>query len=176
MLTLGQAAKETGVSKPTLSKAIKNGRLSAYKNDKGEFCIDPSELFRVYAPASKATGKGLHEETGANTQWQPPGPDLASSMWANMEAMRERERRQFEATIEDLRSERDRLLRVIEGHAETVRQLTHQPQQPMPDSEIKPWWACRPWLWAALALSLVLLAVVEWYAGYLQRFGLEGWE
>jgi len=47
-LTLGQASKEAGISKPSLSAAIKKGRLSAYKNDAGTYEIDPAELFRVY--------------------------------------------------------------------------------------------------------------------------------
>ena len=47
MLTLGQAAKETGLSKPSISKAIKTGRLSAVKTENGEYQIDPVELFRA---------------------------------------------------------------------------------------------------------------------------------
>ncbi len=50
MLSLTEASKETGKGRTTLFKAIKTGRLSATKNDKGEYQIDASELFRVYAP------------------------------------------------------------------------------------------------------------------------------
>jgi hypothetical protein len=46
--TLGEAAKATGKSKATISKAIKSGRISAKKGDTGAFAIDPSELHRVY--------------------------------------------------------------------------------------------------------------------------------
>ena len=46
--TLGQAAKAVGKAKGTISNAIKSGRLSASKNDKGQYEIDPSELHRVY--------------------------------------------------------------------------------------------------------------------------------
>lgn len=49
-LTLGQAAKEIGLSKTALSNAIKSGRLSAKKSDVGSYEIDPAELFRVYPP------------------------------------------------------------------------------------------------------------------------------
>ena len=46
--TLGQAAKEVGKSKGTLSNMIKNGKLSvAEKTDKG-YKIEASELFRVF--------------------------------------------------------------------------------------------------------------------------------
>lgn len=52
-ITVGQAAKETGKSKSTISRAIKSGRLSAAKDGTG-FLIDPSELFRVYgAPVAQ---------------------------------------------------------------------------------------------------------------------------
>jgi excisionase family DNA binding protein len=34
--TLGQAAKATGLSKPTISEAIKKGRISARKNESGQ--------------------------------------------------------------------------------------------------------------------------------------------
>jgi excisionase family DNA binding protein len=47
MFTLGTAAKHVGKSKPTISKAIKDGRLSATKVN-GVFEIEPSELLRVF--------------------------------------------------------------------------------------------------------------------------------
>jgi excisionase family DNA binding protein len=47
MLTLGQAAKAAGISKPYLSKLIKQGRISARKLENGEYRIDPSELDRI---------------------------------------------------------------------------------------------------------------------------------
>lgn len=44
--TLGEAAKAVGFSKPTLSRAIKNGKLSAKKLEDGSYQIDASELER----------------------------------------------------------------------------------------------------------------------------------
>ena len=46
MVTLGNAAKQLGISKPTLSKAISKGHLSAARREDGSFAIDPSELVR----------------------------------------------------------------------------------------------------------------------------------
>jgi hypothetical protein len=54
-LSLGQAAKETGMDKSTISRAIKSGKLSATRKENGGYEIDPAELFRVFAPASKKT-------------------------------------------------------------------------------------------------------------------------
>jgi hypothetical protein len=52
-LSLGQAAKETGVDKSTISRAIKSGKLSAHRKESGGYEIDPAELFRVFSPASQ---------------------------------------------------------------------------------------------------------------------------
>ncbi len=46
--TLNQAAKETKRAKSTILNAIKVGRLSAPKDDLGNYKIDAAELFRVY--------------------------------------------------------------------------------------------------------------------------------
>ena len=56
MFTMGQAAIEAGVSKATLSRAIKSGKVSAKKNENGGWDIDPAELFRVYPPRNTSNG------------------------------------------------------------------------------------------------------------------------
>jgi|NGEPerStandDraft_6_1074524.scaffolds.fasta_scaffold113352_3 hypothetical protein len=55
MLTLTEAAKEVGLSRPAIFNAIKRGRLSATKDAQGRFIIDPAELFRVYKPVNNVT-------------------------------------------------------------------------------------------------------------------------
>src|SRR4051812_7869408 len=67
-LTLGQAAKLTGLGKTTLARAIKAGRLSATRSEPGSYSIDAAELARVYpfpAPAADqdATGTVVHHAT-----------------------------------------------------------------------------------------------------------------
>lgn len=47
-LTLNQAAKTCGRSKSTLLEAIRAGRMSAPKDDRGRYVIDPAELHRVF--------------------------------------------------------------------------------------------------------------------------------
>jgi hypothetical protein len=69
--TLGQASKATGVSKPTLSRAIKRGTISARRNPDGTFAIEPAELHRVYPPvsadSSTATGPLVFHEPAHET-------------------------------------------------------------------------------------------------------------
>ena len=55
-LSLNKAAKEASVAKSTLLEALNSGRMSAGKNDKGHWQIDPSELFRVF-PKTGYTGR-----------------------------------------------------------------------------------------------------------------------
>jgi len=55
--TLGQAAIAVKKSKSTISKAVKNGLISAEKQPNGSFKIDPSELHRVF-PAN-----GVNEQS-----------------------------------------------------------------------------------------------------------------
>ena len=47
-LTLNQAAKACGRSKSTLLNAINSGRMSAPKDDRGRYTIDPAELHRAF--------------------------------------------------------------------------------------------------------------------------------
>lgn len=48
LLSLSKAAKQSKKSKSVLAGAIKSGRLSATKDDKGHWQIDTAELFRAY--------------------------------------------------------------------------------------------------------------------------------
>lgn len=46
--TLGTAATETGKSKSTILRAIRDGRLSYREKNSAGYQIDPAELFRVF--------------------------------------------------------------------------------------------------------------------------------
>src|SRR5919199_4048816 len=47
ILSLGQAAKQAGITKATLARYIKSGRISAAKQSDGSYHIDASELDRI---------------------------------------------------------------------------------------------------------------------------------
>jgi len=46
--TLGQAAKVVGMSKTSILRSIKSGRISAGRDEFGNWAIEPCELHRVY--------------------------------------------------------------------------------------------------------------------------------
>lgn len=49
-VSIREAVKLYQVSRPTLTKALQNGKISGVQDGKGQWQIDPSELARVYQP------------------------------------------------------------------------------------------------------------------------------
>lgn len=56
-LSPAEAAKHVGLTKQSIIKAIRSGRVSAVKDAKGEWRIEPVELFRVWPAINHDTGK-----------------------------------------------------------------------------------------------------------------------
>lgn len=54
-LSASQAAKKVGKSVPTITRAIKKGKLTANPRDGGGWIIDAAELFRVWPAVSNET-------------------------------------------------------------------------------------------------------------------------
>lgn len=122
--TLGQAAKASGKSKPTISRAIQSGKLSAQRQENGSYLIDPAELVRVYPTVTdngNETGDMERSETVTESKSLQAIVDV-------MREERERERRQLQDTIDDLR---DRLTQEAserrEAQTRLTALLTHQP-------------------------------------------------
>lgn len=80
--TLGEAAKATGKSKPTLSRAIKKGTISAVKNENGSYTIDPTELHRVYPPLPSTSNDTVSVKPSAT-------PNDNSALQREVELLRE---------------------------------------------------------------------------------------
>ena len=106
MLTLGQAAKEAGVSKTTISRAVKSGRISASRNDKGEYNIDPAELFRVY-PRNGVNGESDSSMERHATVVSPPALTVEIDLLKEKLRFMEEQNAHFKDQISDLRDDRD---------------------------------------------------------------------
>lgn len=101
--TLGEAAKATGMSKATISKSIKNGRISASKDETGTFRIDPSELHRVYPPTVSSEQKETPESTPTKADIDGTIRELRARLEAAQERLSDKD-----TVIADLREDRDR--------------------------------------------------------------------
>jgi hypothetical protein len=102
--TLNKAAKLSGRAKSTISKAIKDGRLSAHKNSNGGYEIDGSELHRVFPfPADDQTPVPPSNTKGEPTN-TPSDADLLSLKVTMLEAALET----AHETVSDLRKRLDK--------------------------------------------------------------------
>ena len=135
MYTLTQAAAATGKQRPAIWKAIKSGRLSASKDENNQWRIDPAELHRVYPVVADRNGLDAVPMQPQETTGQADETNLLRQ-----------EVRFLRDQVEDLRTERDRLLKVVERQADSIRQLTDQ-RQPAPEPPSRSTGRRRIWLW-----------------------------
>ncbi|WP_248633984.1 DNA-binding protein [Novosphingobium nitrogenifigens] len=105
--TLGEAAKATGISKASISRAINSGRISATKKDDGSFSIEPVELHRVYPPKSAVPVSVTVNETIRNTDADARNTSDSNVLQARLDAALE-QLRDRDRTVEDLRHRLDR--------------------------------------------------------------------
>jgi hypothetical protein len=157
--TLGQAAKATGRSKAGLLDAIRGGRLSASRDDKNQWQIDPAELHRVYPLIVQQDVKAEQEQTPLNPS------DLTH--FQEKTAFLERIISGLENERDDLRRRLDAEAVAREKAADDVRRLTLllTDQRPPAPTQIEPEPApppVRPFLWFTLAAAA--LGAVWWYA------------
>lgn len=138
MLSLREAAEETGKTKPAILKAIKSGRISATKNQSGEWQIDPAELFRVY-PRHKPENDN-QPETGLRREIE--------GLQGEVDGLRKENR--------SLREDKERLVSDVEEWREQAKAarllLTDQStKRPEPRS---------PWGWVSVGAAVLILVAI----------------
>jgi hypothetical protein len=121
MYSLKQAAEAVGRGKPAILRAIQRGLISAQRNAKNEWLIDPAELHRVYPPVA---GNGAQ----SNETERHATPDATEVLQGENALLREQ--------IELLKDERQDLRRRLDQSEAERREtqgkltalLTHQPK------------------------------------------------
>ena len=98
-LTLGQAAKQAGISKSYLSRLVKSGKISGERQENGELRIDASELSRLADIRPHVQNAG----NSASERLETPREQV---LQREVELLREL-LRDKEQTLADVRSERD---------------------------------------------------------------------
>ena len=107
--SLSGAARAAGKSRATIQRAIKAGKISASKDENGNYCIDVSELNRVYPLQKDETGEMLREhvyETLRNSKNETVKQSEISILQAELAASRQMIEERGK-TIEDLRTRLD---------------------------------------------------------------------
>lgn len=124
VLSAKEAAEHVGMSRQAIIKAIRRGKISAVKNHNGEWQIDPSELFRVYKSVDSvySNTKGqvedrIQEVTGVSS--------------SEIKLLRELIEH-LKTDKEDLKADRERLLKLLEEQSASLKALTDQrtPERP----------------------------------------------
>lgn len=126
-VTLGEAARRTGLSKATLSRKVRNGEFSVReRGSDGAYRIDPSELLRFMdaARVQRATRLTEVEETVEPAPQTPETPleirvalaearladlkALADKQLADLKALTDTQIADLRKLLEEVRADRDR--------------------------------------------------------------------
>lgn len=137
-LTLGQAAKTAKRAKGTLSKALNNHEISAEKDGKGRWQIEPSELQRWMDSNPLPNTQENQSETPVETPENTNGNSalatevkLLREQIDKIETMHDRERQHLVDQIEDLKTEAERRSREhMQALAVLTDQRTKEPETP----------------------------------------------
>ena len=131
-LSASQAAKKTGKSVPTITRAIKSGKISAEKTKSGGYQIEASELFRVFNAVTEepnAKGNSLGDET---PQKDAKNAAEASLLQEKIDAL--------ETALADAKAERDEW----RDQAKRLALALPSPQASTDSNLRRPWW--KRWL------------------------------
>lgn len=112
-LSPAEAGKQVGLTKQSIIKAIRSGRLSAEKDANGGWCIEPVELFRVWPPVTQVSG---NDGVKVDASTPPESPEVVALL---------------KAQIDDLRADRDHW----RDMAERLALTDQRPRSPATDVE-----------------------------------------
>lgn len=149
MITLGNAAKQLGVSKPTISKAIAKGQLSAQRREDGSFAIDPAELMRWWEGVrhrfqpqpvydfQRATPSGDAEVLPSNPADTSNAGNSSADVAARLATL-EAEVKGMRNLLAEVKQSRDDW----KAQAERLTLALPAPEKPAPQvpAEPRPWW------------------------------------
>jgi len=121
-ISLAVAGKLTGLHKVSILRAIRKGKISAEKDEHGEWRLQPAELFRVYPPVPEQ-----HNGNGEEQQYAAP---LAAALEAEISALKQLNQ-MLRDQLDDTRGQRDKWEQAAQM---ALRQL------PAPKTPTRFWW------------------------------------
>ncbi len=124
-LSIREAVKHFDVSRPTLTKALKSGKIAGVQDGQGQWHIDPSELARIYKTRKPEAVNAVSDEPGNLSIANTP---LAAEVEVLRERLAQAEQRAAVAEAEkrilaDLAEERAR-------HLDDLRRMLTPPTTP----------------------------------------------
>lgn len=138
--TANQAAKVTGKAVPTITRAIKSGKLSADRDGKN-LVIDAAELFRVFPPATPIRNDVTPESHNKLQHETPESNNSSIVLQREIDLLRERIGDK-DAVIADLRT---RLDSESDERRRLTAMLTDQRSESQKPDAKQPWWKQPLW-------------------------------
>jgi len=153
--SLKQAAEATGKTKPTILRAIQSSKISSTRHQvTGAWQIEPAELHRVYPELAASVAQQndservTQDETGSEIALLRRELQLKDEQLVAFREERQRERAQFEGTIDDLRrrlnaegEERRRLTAILtDQRAVATSEAVLTPPPPATAPKVRRWW------------------------------------
>ena len=141
-VTLGEAARQSGVSKSRISRAIRDGKLSAVRStDTGSYRIEQSELQRYLdatnvTRAARATVATTLATVAAGELATGPEQAALEAQIAGLKQVADLLQRQ----LDDALSQRDKWEQAFQQQAQRIALPLPQPQAQQPPK--RRWW---PW-------------------------------
>ena len=127
-MSLSEAARWAGVTRATIHKALRGGRLSGHKDESGEWRIEPSELERVYPPGKPVDASGDGGVSNTDTAELMAAKDRELALLREMLG-------EVRAQRDDAIGQRDRAMALSEAQ---TRLLTHQQETEAPAPALAP--------------------------------------
>ena len=126
ILNQSAAARVAGVSRSTIVRFIKTGKLSATTNDQGDRCVDTAELIRVFGSLKQVDSVGDTSLMNPTSVSHDPLIQVLRDQVRQLEdqirrgqeresTFHEREDRLIALLADEQRSRRDLELRLLEG-------------------------------------------------------------
>jgi excisionase family DNA binding protein len=149
--TVGQAARLTGKSKPTITRAIKAGTLSAIRNDDRSYSIDAAELSRVFvlsagSDVTRSSNTNRHM-TRSETHDEPIVLQRENELLREMLVERDAVIGDLRVRLDEERTDRRQALDRLAAAQERIAALLTDQRQPAPNPPPVPakrrWWLWR---------------------------------
>jgi hypothetical protein len=121
-ISLAEAGRLTGLHKVSILRAIRKGKISADKDEHGEWRLQPAELFRVYPPVPEQRNGNGHEQHYA--------APVAAALEAEISALKQMSQL-LRDQLDDMRGQRDKWEQAAQM---ALRQLS------APKSPTRLWW------------------------------------
>jgi len=131
-LSPAEAAKHVGLTKQSVIKAIRSGRLSAIKDASGGWLIEPVELFRVWPAVNQDRGKVTPQ---VDAGLPPENSEVVTLLKAQIDLLRS-QLDDVRADREDIRADRNHWRQMAErGLLTDQRVSSEQTPKAPPETE-----------------------------------------